>query len=103
MKEKTCFVSMNIEADLEKAKSPELTKSYELPDGSFVKVNTPRFMAPEALFKPDLIKEGDETLGMHQLCSKSIVDCDLDVRTDLYENIIMSGGSTMYEGLPDRL
>jgi len=60
-------------------------------------------MAPEALFNPELIKEGDETLGMHKLCFKSIVDCDLDVRTDLYENIILSGGSTMYEGLADRL
>jgi actin beta/gamma 1 len=42
-------------------------------------------------------------MGMHQLCSKSITDCDLDVRTDLYGNIILSGGTTLYEGLPDRL
>lgn len=40
---------------------------------------------------------------MHRLCEKSIVDCDLDVRSDLYGNIILSGGSTMYAGLPDRL
>jgi actin len=68
-----------------------------------VNVNTPRFMAPEALFHPDLIKEGDETLGMHKLCFKTITDCDLDVRKDLYENIILSGGSTLYENLPDRV
>jgi len=41
--------------------------NHELPDGSTVAVNSPRFMAPEALFFPDLIKEGDEVLGMHKM------------------------------------
>lgn len=66
-------------------------------------MNTPRFNAPEAIFTPDLIKAGDETSGMHQLAYKSIKECDIDIRTDLYENVILSGGSTMYDGLPDRL
>lgn len=29
--------------------------------------------------------------------------CDVDVRKDLYANIVMSGGTTMYEGIADRL
>ncbi len=29
--------------------------------------------------------------------------CDIDVRKDLYENMVMSGGTTMYEGIADRL
>ena len=40
---------------------------------------------------------------MHKLAFKSITESDLDVRKDLYENIILSGGSTLYEGLPDRV
>merc|ERR1712127_1066023 len=104
IKEKTAFVSLDFEADKAKAgSSTELAKNYELPDGQTISVNTPRFTAPEALFNPGLIKEGDEAMGMRQLCSKSITDCDLDVRTDLYNNIILSGGTTLYEGLPDRL
>jgi actin len=104
IKEDTCFVSLNPTEEKTKAESStENQKTYELPDGSTVNVNTPRFMAPEALFDPGLIKEGDETLGMHQLCFKSITDCDLDVRPDLYGNIILSGGSTLYENLPDRI
>lgn len=71
---------MNPDADLEKAnKSNELTNVYELPDGSTVNVNTPRFMAPEALFKPSLAKPGDETLGMHELTNTTIKVTDLDV------------------------
>lgn len=60
-------------------------------------------MAPEALFDPGLIKEGDETLGMHKMAYESIQECDIDIRKDLYGNVILSGGSTMYDGLPDRL
>jgi actin-related protein len=104
MKETLCYVAINPEEEKQKSSaSTSIQKTFELPDGATVNINTPRFMAPEALFHPDLIKEGDETLGMHRLCFKSITDCDLDVRKDLYENIILSGGSTLYEGLPDRI
>ena len=29
--------------------------------------------------------------------------CDVDIRKDLYNNIVMSGGTTMYPGIPERL
>lgn len=29
--------------------------------------------------------------------------CDIDVRRDLYNNIVMSGGTTLFPGLPERL
>ena len=29
--------------------------------------------------------------------------CDVDVRKDLYSNIVLSGGSTMYTGIAERL
>jgi actin-related protein len=34
---------------------------------------------------------------------QSIMKCDLDVRKDLYNNVILSGGSTMFPGTPERL
>ena len=104
IKEDLCFISLDPEADKTKAaESTELAKQYELPDGQTVSVNAPRFMGPEAIFHPGLIKEGDEVPGMHTMTYESIVDCDIDVRTDLYSNVILSGGTTLYEGLPDRL
>lgn len=33
----------------------------------------------------------------------SIMSCDMDVRKDLMNNIVLSGGSTMFKGLPERL
>ena len=29
--------------------------------------------------------------------------CDVDIRKDLYANVVMSGGTTMYAGIADRL
>lgn len=29
--------------------------------------------------------------------------CDIDVRKDLYNNIVMSGGTTLFPGIPERL
>eukprot|EP00308_Calcidiscus_leptoporus_P018959 CAMPEP_0119350804 /NCGR_PEP_ID=MMETSP1334-20130426/12_1 /TAXON_ID=127549 /ORGANISM="Calcidiscus leptoporus, Strain RCC1130" /LENGTH=45 /DNA_ID= /DNA_START= /DNA_END= /DNA_ORIENTATION= len=29
--------------------------------------------------------------------------CDVDIRKDLYANIVLSGGTTMYAGIADRM
>jgi len=44
-----------------------------------------------------------EAPGIHELTFKSIMKCDIDVRKDLYGNIVMSGGTTMFTGIPERL
>ena len=60
-----------------------------------------RMQCPELLFKPDL--NGKSCKALHILCKASIEASDIDVRKDLCKNIILSGGTTMYEGLADRL
>jgi actin beta/gamma 1 len=60
-----------------------------------------RFRAPEALFQPSLI--GLESTGIHETTYNSIMKCDVDIRKDLYANIVMSGGTTMYPGIADRM
>jgi actin-related protein len=104
IKEETAYVSLDFEAEKAKAaESSACQKSYQLPDGQMITVNSARFCAPEALFNPGLIKEGDEVLGMHSMGHATIQKCDVDIRKDLYQNIILSGGTTLYAGLPDRL
>jgi hypothetical protein len=60
-----------------------------------------RFRCPEALFQPSLL--GQEQVGIHETTYNSIMKCDLDIRKDLYGNIVMSGGTTMYSGISDRM
>lgn len=60
-----------------------------------------RFEAPEALFQPHLINvEGD---GVAEMLFKAIQAADMDTRPEFYKHIVLSGGSTMYPGLPSRL
>jgi actin-related protein len=53
------------------------------------------------LFQPSFV--GSELPGIDNLVSKSIRLCDIDVRRDLYSNVVLSGGTTMFKGLPERL
>lgn len=60
-----------------------------------------RFKAPEILFNPEQI--GLEYAGVHQVIVDSINRVDLDLRKNLFSNIVLSGGSTLCTGFGDRL
>ena len=73
----------------------------QLPDGRVIKVGGERFEAPEALFQPHLINV--EGHGIAELVFNTIQAASIDMRSELYKHIVLSGGSTMYPGLPSRL
>lgn len=66
-----------------------------------LQIGPARFRAPEVLFRPDLL--GDECEGIHEVLMYSIQKSDLDLRKILYQNIVLSGGSTLFKGFGDRL
>ena len=97
IKEKSIYIPLNFEEEKERVES----FSYELPDGNHIIVRDQRIRCPEVLFKHSML--GKEGLGIHDLCDLAIQNCDIDLRKELYYNILLSGGNAMIKGLSERL
>ena len=94
IKKKHCYISKSgIDEDG--------IKKYKLPDGRMIEVGKERFRAPESLFNPELI--GSKEAGITEKVYESIMGCYVDMRRDMYANIVLAGGNTMYAGLKHRL
>jgi actin-related protein 2 len=102
IKERLCYVALDPAKELRLAEDTTvLMEKYTLPDGRVISIGAERFQAAEALFSPELV--GCESPGMSNLVWDVIQAADLDIRAELYRGICLSGGSTMYPGLPSRL
>jgi centractin len=114
IKERACYLSSNPVKEESSSLSSSSSSSssshqqqagdkcaYQLPDGQVIELGSSRYRATELLFRPDLI--GDESEGIDDLLANSILRSDLDLRKNLYQNVVLSGGSTLFKGFGDRL
>merc|ERR1719263_2167626 len=99
IKEDLCYCSMNFADEVDNFAGKE--KQFEMPDGTVVTVHNQMIRCPELMFKPSL--DGKEMMGLHELTKKTVNDCDLYVRKDLLGNVVMSGGTTMFPNMPERM
>jgi len=76
-------------------------KNYELPDGQIITLDSECFQCPEVLFKPELLRQ--ESDGIHTMIYDSIMKSDVELHQEFFENIILSGGNTMFSGITERL
>ena len=95
-KRKVCYVAQNYEKELTEPK----TEEYELPDGTIMNVSTLRIKATELMFQPQFMDL--DFVGVHELVNSSIRSSDIDMRKDLFKNIVVCGGNTMFPGFIER-
>jgi len=102
VKEKLSYIALDFDSEMKAStESSDLEKTYELPDGNIITVGNERFRCPEVLFQPSFI--GKEASGIHDTTFQSIMKCDVDIRKDLYANVVLSGGTTMFSGIGERM
>ncbi|KAI9295681.1 Actin/actin-like protein [Neoconidiobolus thromboides FSU 785] len=99
IKEKTCYVSSS--PNKEAKETSGKVSDFLLPDGQIIKLGSERYRAAEILFNPEIY--GLEYSGLPQVIVDSISKVDLDLRADLYKNIVLSGGSTLFKGFGERM
>jgi len=85
VKEKLSYIALDFDNEMKVTyASSDTEKTYELPDGNIITL-------------------GKEASGIHDTTFKSIMKCDVDIRRDLYANVVLSGGTTMFQGIGERM
>ena len=101
LKEQACYVSLDFDAELEAYQEKEEAQGgvgdkteFKLPDGTTFSVGKAAFCCPELLFSPSLANK--ECRSVPQTVMDCVKICPIDTRRALLNNVVLSGGSTMY-------
>eukprot|EP00823_Brevimastigomonas_motovehiculus_P003264 TRINITY_DN1973_c0_g1_i1.p1 TRINITY_DN1973_c0_g1~~TRINITY_DN1973_c0_g1_i1.p1 ORF type:complete len:522 (+),score=171.06 TRINITY_DN1973_c0_g1_i1:80-1645(+) len=86
--------------------------SYQLPDGNNLEIGSERLTVPECIFQPNetalaqLQDDVDSTYrfkGLPHMIQSSIESCDIDIRKELYQGVLVTGGNTLFPGFGSRV
>lgn len=100
IKKKLCYVALEPKKSLYK-RPEEVLREYRLPDGNVIYLGDQLQQVPEILFAPD--KLGIHDPGLSTMVAGSIMKCDVDIQNNLFAEIVLSGGTTLFPGLEERL
>ncbi|KAG0610908.1 hypothetical protein M758_7G100900 [Ceratodon purpureus] len=112
IKESVCRVPDSAFDDNSYANIP--TTPYELPDGQVIEIGADRFKIADIMFNPTLIqtipgmeKYGTEAgvpfNGLPQMVIESINKCDPDIRRELFNSVMLAGGTAALQQMKERL
>lgn len=102
MKHDLCYVTTPDNTTSSAAQQEkEAVCEYQLPDGQTITVGSERYQATDLLFDPSLI--GSEEMGIADVLTTAIALSDLELRSKLYSQVVLAGGTTLLPGLGDRL
>ena len=95
-------VAKDYDAQLKTAREHLNPEPYELPNGQKIHANLKAqcLMCPEQLFQP---KDSMDAKGIHNYTFDAVMKCDPDIKRELFRNIVLAGGSTMFRGMKERM
>ncbi|ELP84178.1 actin, putative [Entamoeba invadens IP1] len=98
IKENMCYIAQDFEKKEKEAN--KLEKIYKLLDKKEIKLGAERFEYTEQLFNPN--KYGKDMNGIAIQVNDSLMQIEPNLKTELYRNIVLAGGSTMMTGFVER-
>lgn len=94
LKEKICEVAEDYDSQMKKCMDSKTPEVYKLKDGNEIIISGEKYQCPEMLFQPSLALK--EHFGLHEQTFKSIQRCDVDIEKDLFQNVVLCGGSSLF-------
>ncbi|XP_046977376.1 actin-105-like [Vanessa cardui] len=101
MKSGLCYVATDYNKASTTSKISKESVPYYLPDGQHVLIGSEAFDCPELLFQPNL--QGFDCPNVTDVICSSIYKCDMEYKSLFFDNIVLSGGSSMFKGFSERL
>ena len=102
LKEEFLFVSEEPLQGLNAAQSIR-PQTLELPDGQTCQIGSERVTLVESMFTAQTDEGLEGFTGVQNMVVDAIGKTDIDIRRDLFQNIIITGGNTCFRGFMERL
>ena len=103
IKETKCYISLDYDKEIKEFKENANTKDllYELPDKEKINLNMEQIKTPEVIFNPNLINK--DCVGIGELIYKSYFTIDTEIKKNLFKNILLIGGNTLFPNIAERI
>ena len=101
IKEKQCYLKISKDENGKYEDFNSIQSEFILPDGSKIKLNNEKIIAPEILFNNQL--NCSENPPFHEIVFNSISKADINIKNKLYNTVVLSGGNTLFKGMKEKM